>query len=253
MDANEYEVDQILDHDEDPVDGFIFQVKWKHYPTKMATWEPALNLDCPDCLRAYFHKKHLPFPTSLLPIEANLVSPDDPGQDDAIPDDEPDETEVHPSIFHTDPRTYKEAVNSKHAPRWREAMDLELANLAKYGVFELAPRPKDFRPVPSKWVYKLKNYPDGSIDKFRARIVAKGFKQRKGHDYDETFSPVISHTALRIILTFAIQWGWIFLSYDVIAAYFNSPLDQSIWIKLKATLMPIIQTMFSCFAEHYTV
>jgi len=61
MDANEYEVDQILDHDEDPVDGFIFRVKWKHYPTKMATWEPASNLDCPDRLRSYFHRKHLPF------------------------------------------------------------------------------------------------------------------------------------------------------------------------------------------------
>jgi hypothetical protein len=49
-----------------------------------------------------------------------------------------------------DYRTYKEAIHSKHAPRWREAMDLELANLAKYGVFELVPWPKDFRPVPSK-------------------------------------------------------------------------------------------------------
>ena len=109
-------------------------------------------------------------------------------------------------------------------------MDMELANLAKYNVFKLVPRPDTFRPVPSKWVYKLKVHPDGTIDKFRARLVAKGFRQRKGIDYDETFSPVISHTALRIVLTMAMRNNWPIESYDVITTYLNSPMDRPIYM-----------------------
>ena len=67
----------------------------------------------------------------------------------------------------------------------------------KNGVWEIVPRPSDKSVVTSKWIYKIKHVVDGSIDKYKARIVARGFSQKEGIDYDDIFAPVARYTTIR--------------------------------------------------------
>jgi hypothetical protein len=61
-------------------------------------------------------------------------------------------------------------------------------------------RPKDKSVVSSKWIYKIKHAVDGSLEKFKARFVAKGFTQKEGIDYEETFALVVRYTSIRTII-----------------------------------------------------
>ena len=73
-------------------------------------------------------------------------------------------------------------------------------SIMKNDVWEIVPRPKNKYGVTSKWIYKIKHIADGSIEKYKARFVARGFSQKEGIDYKETFSPVARYTSIRTIL-----------------------------------------------------
>jgi len=62
--------------------------------------------------------------------------------------------------------------------------------------------------VTSRWLYKIKNVVDGSIEKFKARFVARGFSQIEGVDYDETFTPVARYTSIWFLISIAVEMGW---------------------------------------------
>jgi hypothetical protein len=62
--------------------------------------------------------------------------------------------------------------------------------------------------VTSKWIYKIKHVADGSIEKYKARFVARGFSQVEGVDYDKTFSPVAQYTSIRYIISLVASMGW---------------------------------------------
>jgi hypothetical protein len=74
-----------------------------------------------------------------------------------------------------------------------------------HDVWEIVPRPKGKYVVTSKWVYKIKHAVDGSINKYKARFVTRGFSEQEGEDYDETFAPVARYTS---IISLAASMGW---------------------------------------------
>jgi hypothetical protein len=90
----------------------------------------------------------------------------------------------------------------------------EYQSIIKNDVWEVVPRPKGKSIVTSKWIYKIKHVADGSIEKYKARFVARGFSQ-KGEDYDETFSPVAKYTSIRSIISIASMMGWKLHQMDV--------------------------------------
>ena len=75
-------------------------------------------------------------------------------------------------------------------------------------VWEIVPKPQDKSVVGSRWIYMIKYCADGSIEKFKARFVAKVYAEKEGLDYDETFAPVARYTSIRSVISLATQMGW---------------------------------------------
>ena len=75
-------------------------------------------------------------------------------------------------------------------------------------VWEVVPRPQERSVVGSRWIYRIKYATDGSIEKFKPRFVAKGYAQKEGIDYEETFAPVARYTSIRSVISLVAQMGW---------------------------------------------
>ena len=95
--------------------------------------------------------------------------------------------------------------------------------------------PKDRKIVGSKWVYKIKRNADGSIERYKARLVAQGHTQQPGLDFDEdeTHSPVVRHDSLRLLLAISTQFGWTPQQFDVKTAYLYGKLDEEIYMRIQ--------------------
>ncbi len=98
--------------------------------------------------------------------------------------------------------------------------------LTKMGTWKLVIRPEGRKIVDGKWVFKVKRNPDGSIKKYKARFVARGFSQMFGVDYLDTFAPVARHSTLRTLLAVATKHGWKLEQSDVTNAYLNASLSE---------------------------
>ena len=106
-------------------------------------------------------------------------------------------------LDHDEPTNYEEAMMSPDSPKWLEAMQSEMRSMYKNKVWTLIDFPKDRQAIGIKWIFKRKTDADSSVTIYKARIVAKGFRQVQGIDYDETFSPVAMLKSVRIMLAIA--------------------------------------------------
>ncbi|SOV01195.1 uncharacterized protein UDID_17597 [Ustilago sp. UG-2017a] len=134
------------------------------------------------------------------------------------------------AILNLDP-TLGEAMNGEDAQLWKEAIRKELEGLEAMGTWEVVHQPPGVPLVDSKVVLRLKLDADGVPVKHKARLVARGFTQREGIDYQETFSPVAPLGAIRAILALAVQNNWEVHALDITMAYLNSTLKEAIYMK----------------------
>ncbi|KAL0386489.1 UNVERIFIED_CONTAM: Retrovirus-related Pol polyprotein from transposon TNT 1-94 [Sesamum latifolium] len=134
------------------------------------------------------------------------------------------------SVDIDEPATYEEAVTSPNANEWITAMKEEMSSMAKNNVWELVDLPAGRKTIGSKWVLKVKRKADGSIDKFKARLVTKGYTQREGIDYEETFSPVVRFASVRLILAIVAHLDLELFQMDVKTAFLNGELDEEIYM-----------------------
>ena len=109
-----------------------------------------------------------------------------------------------PHYLQTEPNTYNQA---KPFAEWRTAMSEELNALLQKNTWTLVPRPLDKNVIGNKWIFRIKRRSDGSIDCYKACLVAKGYNQQFGFDYSETFSPVVKMTTIRTVITLSISLG----------------------------------------------
>lgn len=105
----------------------------------------------------------------------------------------------------SEPSNFEEASNQQV---WKDAMMEEYQSIIKNDVWDIVPRPKGKSVVSSKWLFKIKHAADGSVEKYKARFVARGFSQKEGIDYEETFAPVARYTSIRTIIAIAVVKGW---------------------------------------------
>ena len=129
------------------------------------------------------------------------------------------------------PETYQEAISGEASIHWKKAMNDEMDALKENKTWELTELPIGARAIPCKWVYKLKTNPDGSINKYRARSVVKGFSQRKGVDYTETFSPVAKLGTIRAVLSIAAEEKMHLVQFDVSTAFLYGDLEETIYME----------------------
>lgn len=130
-----------------------------------------------------------------------------------------------------DPVTYKQALESSHKEQWIKAMLSEINSLNENKTWDLVNLPDGRKALPCKWVFRLKTNPDGSIDKFKARLVIKGYSQQKGIDYDKTFSPVARLSTIRAIIAIAAQENLNLRQFDVATAFLNGSVEEEIFMK----------------------
>ena len=150
--------------------------------------------------------------------------------DDCVPNLE--ESSDDKSDDENDPKNYKDAMRSKLAHAWHDAMVEEYKALMERNTYELGVLPSGVKAVTAKWVFKTKRKADGSIDKLKARWVARGFTQVKGVNYDITFAPTARPTSFRVLVQKAINHAMCLRQLDVKSAFMNARLDNDdIWIE----------------------
>ena len=128
------------------------------------------------------------------------------------------------------PKTFNEAITCKDNDKWWIAMTNEYNSLMQYHTFEYVLKPKDANVLPAMWIYNIKTEVDGS-ERFKARWVAKGYKQVFGKDYFETYAPMSRLTTIRLMCFLSVNLGFTAHQLDVSTAYLNSSLDQVLYME----------------------
>ena len=128
------------------------------------------------------------------------------------------------------PRAAALAASSVGLERYRGARQAEMDSLHKASTYTLVPRPNNANVVGCKWVDKEKPLPDGTV-KLKSRLVAQGFTQRPGIDFDETYSPTVRMDSLRTLLALAAHHDWDIHHMDVRSAYLNGTLRETIYMR----------------------
>jgi hypothetical protein len=131
-------------------------------------------------------------------------------------------------LIEKDPSCFEEVIQKKE---WANAMTEEYQSIIKKDVWEIVPRPKRKDVVSSKWLYKTKHVVDGSIEKHKARFVTRGFSQKEGIDYEETFSLVARYTSIRTIIAVAAKMKWKLHQMDVKTTFLNGVIEEEVYIE----------------------
>lgn len=195
---------------------------------------------------------------SALPLDSDLIDhllldqlgehdilaavKDDQERDDdsvLVEDDENDQQrddnlalgEVRKFVFTAEPRTLMEALGGPEADLWQRAADEEYNSLLDMKTFVPADLPPGRRALTCKWVFKKKLTPTLEIDRYKARVVARGFQQVHGIDFKETFASVVKTSSYRLLLALCAILGWICRQSDFKTAFLNPNLDEEIYMK----------------------
>ena len=129
-----------------------------------------------------------------------------------------------------EPECYEEAMQVDESIKWELAMNDEMDSLLSNHTWELADLPKEKNALHNKWVYRIKEEPNGS-KRYKARLVVKGFQQKEGVDYTEIFSPVVKMVTIRTVLGLVAQEDLHLQQMDVKTAFLHGDLDEEIYMK----------------------
>ncbi|GJT46029.1 retrovirus-related pol polyprotein from transposon TNT 1-94 [Tanacetum coccineum] len=133
-------------------------------------------------------------------------------------------------MVENEPTSYREAVTSSEGQQWREAIKSEIESILQNHTWELVDLPPGCKPLGYKWIFKKKMKADGTVDKYKARVVIQGFRQREGLDYFDTYSPVTRITSIRMIIAIAALRNLEIHQMDVKTAFLNGDLEEEIYM-----------------------
>ena len=122
-------------------------------------------------------------------------------------------------------------MSSPKAPYWKEAINDEVESILQNHTWELVDLPLGSKPLGYKWIFKKKMKADGSIDKYKARLVIKGCKKKEGLDYFDTYSPVTRISSVRMLIAIVAIHNLEIHQMDVKTAFLNGDLDEEIYME----------------------
>nr|GEW28030.1 hypothetical protein [Tanacetum cinerariifolium] len=160
---------------------------------------------------AIFDENH--FSTILKPKD--IIPNVQESQRDVHYDDVPSEIPEPQKVKREDPRTYNEAMQSQDVAFWKEAIDDETGSIMENNTWTLSNLPPGCKLLGCKWIFKRKMKVDGKIDKFKARLVIQGFRQKEGIDYFDTYAPFARITTIRLMLALTAIYNLMIHQVDV--------------------------------------
>ncbi|GJX50439.1 retrotransposon protein, putative, ty1-copia subclass [Tanacetum coccineum] len=131
----------------------------------------------------------------------------------------------------SEPANYKSTLLDPESDKWLNAMKVEMQSMKHNEVWELVDLPPNGKTVGHKWLFKKKTYMDGAVHTYNARLVAKGFTQTSGIDYEETFSPVADIRAIKILIAIAAFYDYEIWQMDVKTAFLNGYLNDEVYME----------------------
>lgn len=129
-----------------------------------------------------------------------------------------------------DPQSFDEAMSRPDKSKWLIAINEELKSLSKCNVWSLVDRPTNKNIVSNRWVLRIKRNPDGTISRYRARLVARGFSQIHGLDYHDTYAPTSSMSIIRLLFSFAAVEELNITQFDVKTAFLYGDLEEEVFM-----------------------
>ena len=130
-----------------------------------------------------------------------------------------------------EPETYQEVMSHEKKGEWLSAMQDEMNSLHENHTYDLVKLPKDKRALKNKWVFRLKTEENSSQPRYKARLVVKGFSQKKGIDFDGIFSPVVKMSSIRVVLGLAASLDLEIEQLDVKTAFLHGDLEEEIYME----------------------
>lgn len=213
-------------------------------------------------------------PTQQIPDDARHQTPEVPPEprprrNRTVPERYGD-LRAHPASVDKSP-TYRMAMATAERDEWERAMKVEINSFIDRNVFTLVPRPTGRKIISCRWHLKKKFNPDGSIQKFKARLVARGFTQQEDIDYQETFAPSSIQESLEAFLAINGNCDWDVIQLDVVGAFLYGELDEEVYLsqpegfidsnfphhvwRLNSSLYGLKQSArqwYQCLADHLT-
>jgi hypothetical protein len=135
------------------------------------------------------------------------------------------------AMFEGCPKSYEEALRSENHKEWKDAMDAEMNQIKNCNTWDLKSKPNNIKPVKSKWVFTKKFDSKGNIKKYKARFVARGFTQKHGIDYVETFAPVVKFKSIRTLAAICAELKLTAYQDDVPSAFLKGNLKETVWME----------------------
>ncbi|SRR6266851_3642416 len=130
-----------------------------------------------------------------------------------------------------EPKMYNKAMASPDASKWLTTCEEEMWTWKDLDVYDIVPQLKGHKVIGSKWVFRIKQGPDGSIQKHKARIVTQGFTQVEGINFDQTFAPVAKFSSLQTVFTLTTKHDLKLHQMDVKATYLNANLKEDLYME----------------------
>ena len=135
-------------------------------------------------------------------------------------------------ISSRDPSTFQEAIDSFERYKWMEAIVEEMESLNKNKTWEYSELPKGKKLIGCKWVFRKKEaVSDMEGERFNTRLVARGYSQKQGIDYDDIYSPVVRHTSIKVVLALVAHQDLELEQLDVKTAFLHGNLEEEIFME----------------------
>lgn len=131
-----------------------------------------------------------------------------------------------------EPQTYEEAMASREADQWQQVIKEEESAVVKNHTWTKEKLLSGQKVITAKIIFKKKHGADGEVNRYKARFVVRGFSERPGIDYTETYAPVIRYESIRFLLSLAAKEDFEMAQFDIKTAFLNDELNENVYMEL---------------------